>query len=314
MEPLTLTQLVPILQLAVGPVILISGVGLLLLTLTNRFGRMIDRTRSMIKEMSDERHVPVVVANLKEQVRILQRRSRILRFSITLAALSVLCVGVLIMGLFVAAFWRLELVGVLVAIFCTAILGLIGSMIALCGVMLVQVINVHYDATDFKSKIAEVQIRASGELAFPAIKLSDVPPGMRDGDRLTYRSTTGTSAINVHSVLEIDSETWVQTRDNLRTLRPGTEVYLESIQYTPPLLACSLVLGFASMLGLRTFSSYRRNISVSTDCPVRIKTTYPTAFELGFRFPSGVSPSISKHIIPSSELGNSSEQRIQEFA
>ena len=84
----------------------------------------------MIKEMSDERHVPVVVANLKEQVRILQRRSRILRLSITLAALSVLCVGVLIMGLFVAAFWRLELVGVLVAIFCTAILGLIGSMIA----------------------------------------------------------------------------------------------------------------------------------------------------------------------------------------
>ncbi len=130
MEPLSLTQLVPILQLAVGPVILISGVGLLLLTLTNRFGRMIDRTRSMIKEMSDERHVPVVVANLKEQVRILQRRSRILRLSITLAALSVLCVGVLIMGLFVAAFWRLELVGVLVAIFCTAILGLIGSMIA----------------------------------------------------------------------------------------------------------------------------------------------------------------------------------------
>ena len=38
-----LDQLIPILQLAIGPVILISGVGLLLLTLTNRFGRLVDR-------------------------------------------------------------------------------------------------------------------------------------------------------------------------------------------------------------------------------------------------------------------------------
>lgn len=43
MQSISLTELVPILQLAVGPVILISGVGLLLLTLTNRFGRMLDR-------------------------------------------------------------------------------------------------------------------------------------------------------------------------------------------------------------------------------------------------------------------------------
>jgi hypothetical protein len=130
MEPFSLTQLVPILQLAVGPVILISGVGLLLLTLTNRFGRMIDRTRSMIIELSDEAHPPVMVANIQGQLRILQRRSRILRLSIILAAVSVLCVGILILGLFVAALWQVPLVGALVATFCAAIFGLIGSMIA----------------------------------------------------------------------------------------------------------------------------------------------------------------------------------------
>ena len=37
-----LTDLVPILQMAIGPVILISGVGLLLLSMTNRLGRAID--------------------------------------------------------------------------------------------------------------------------------------------------------------------------------------------------------------------------------------------------------------------------------
>ena len=35
-----------ILQLAICPVILISGVGLLLLTMTNRFGRVIDREKA----------------------------------------------------------------------------------------------------------------------------------------------------------------------------------------------------------------------------------------------------------------------------
>ena len=40
--PLTsLEKIIPMLQVAIGPVILISGVGLLLLTMTNRLGRAI---------------------------------------------------------------------------------------------------------------------------------------------------------------------------------------------------------------------------------------------------------------------------------
>jgi hypothetical protein len=126
----SLTQLVPILQLAVGPVILISGVGLLLLTLTNRFGRMLDRSRTIISEITVGNHAPTVIANLHDQVEILHRRARILRLSITAAAITVLCVGVLILGLFVAALWQVEMTAVLVAIFCVAIIGLIGSMLA----------------------------------------------------------------------------------------------------------------------------------------------------------------------------------------
>ena len=40
---ISLSELVPILQIAIGPAILISGVGLLLLSMTNRLGRVIDR-------------------------------------------------------------------------------------------------------------------------------------------------------------------------------------------------------------------------------------------------------------------------------
>ncbi len=47
----TLNEIIPVLQTAIGPVILISGVGMLLLVMTGRFGRMIDRARVLAKEL-----------------------------------------------------------------------------------------------------------------------------------------------------------------------------------------------------------------------------------------------------------------------
>ena len=51
---MSLEQIIPILQLAIGPVIVISGVGLVLLSMTNRFGRVIDRSRSLTKIIRSE--------------------------------------------------------------------------------------------------------------------------------------------------------------------------------------------------------------------------------------------------------------------
>ena len=48
----SLEQIIPELRDAIGPVILISGVGLLLLTMTNRLGRTIDRARQLKAELS----------------------------------------------------------------------------------------------------------------------------------------------------------------------------------------------------------------------------------------------------------------------
>jgi hypothetical protein len=50
-HPTSLPTLIPILQLAVGPVILVSGIGLLLVMLTNRFGRIVDRARLLTREL-----------------------------------------------------------------------------------------------------------------------------------------------------------------------------------------------------------------------------------------------------------------------
>lgn len=96
-----LSELVPVLQIAVGPVILISGVGLLLLSMTNRLGRAIDRARKLRGEWSQAE--PPVQKRTLAQLQILWRRADLIRKSIILASLSLLLAACLIITLFAAA-------------------------------------------------------------------------------------------------------------------------------------------------------------------------------------------------------------------
>lgn len=127
MNALPLNQLVPVLQLAIGPVILISGVGLLLLTLTNRFGRLLDRARLLNRDRGPSAPGEKAV---RAQIDILHRRATLLRISVILAAITVLLVAVLILALFVAALFSLEAGWLIVALFCLSQISLIGSTLA----------------------------------------------------------------------------------------------------------------------------------------------------------------------------------------
>ncbi len=123
-----LHDLVPSLQVAIGPVILVSGVGLLLLSMTNRLGRVIDRSRLLALELrsggADHHHA-------RSQLEILARRARLIRQAITLAIVSALAAAMLIITLFVAAVFELEAVGVLVAaLFIGCMVALIGALVA----------------------------------------------------------------------------------------------------------------------------------------------------------------------------------------
>ena len=121
----SLPQLVPILQLAVGPVILISGVGLLQRSLTNRLGRLIDRARLFSRDRAAAGTGDT--ARIDAQRTISGRRASILRRSIMLGALAVQLVSVLILVRFVSALLRLEAGLLVIALFGCALLTLIGS-------------------------------------------------------------------------------------------------------------------------------------------------------------------------------------------
>jgi hypothetical protein len=87
-------------------VVLISGVGLLILSLTNRLGRVIDRGRSLVREMPDLSSQDQ--ARLKSQMAILTRRARLLQRSIISASVSVLLAALLVIALFLTAVFGLE--------------------------------------------------------------------------------------------------------------------------------------------------------------------------------------------------------------
>lgn len=124
---MSLTDLIPTLQLAIGPVILISGVGLILLSMTNRFGRIIDRSRILTEDLRRAPRAarPKILAQLK----ILASRARTLRSAIALAAVSVLFAATLIIALFLGALLQLAMAAAIVGLFVLCMLSLIASLL-----------------------------------------------------------------------------------------------------------------------------------------------------------------------------------------
>lgn len=102
----TLNDLIPIIQISVGPVILISGVGLLLLSTTNRLGRVIDRSRILHQEWRSEKSKDR--PSLQAQLRILWLRADRIRQAIFFSSLSVLLAACLIITLFLASLFKLD--------------------------------------------------------------------------------------------------------------------------------------------------------------------------------------------------------------
>ncbi|MCK5053458.1 MAG: DUF2721 domain-containing protein [Anaerolineales bacterium] len=127
MEIPSVGQLIPVLQTAIGPVILISGIGLLLLTMTNRLGRAIDRARILVGRLPNttEAKREKTVA----QLRILWGRARMIRLAIALASISALAAAILIIALFFTALWQIESAWIIVALFVACMASLIGSLV-----------------------------------------------------------------------------------------------------------------------------------------------------------------------------------------
>jgi hypothetical protein len=120
-------HLVPALQTAIGPMILVSGVGLVLLTMTNRLGRIVDRARALAAERRAAAEVER--PRLEAQLAVLERRARLVRGAIALATLSVLAAALLVIVLFLAAVLGIDGSWPVAALFVAAMAALAVSLV-----------------------------------------------------------------------------------------------------------------------------------------------------------------------------------------
>lgn len=121
------SQLVTVLQTAIGPVVVVSGVGLLLLTMTNRLGRIVDRSRALAHE-ARETSGPEK-ESITAQLRILGERAELVRRAIALAAFCVLFAAILVITLFVTALFEADLPWLVAGLFILSMLCLIASLV-----------------------------------------------------------------------------------------------------------------------------------------------------------------------------------------
>jgi hypothetical protein len=160
-------EFIDFLQACITPVALISGVGLLLLTITNRLGRTIDRTRQLVAELNrtatgNSSDQPAGTGNtgmgntgmgntgmentlegnagmdglkisrmvkMETEIRILYKRSRILRNSIAAMVISVISSSLIIPTLFFMILLEVDLRTVGYALFVVSILSILVSSI-----------------------------------------------------------------------------------------------------------------------------------------------------------------------------------------
>jgi hypothetical protein len=93
-------------QLAVAPVFLLSGIGAILVVMTNRLGRIIDRAR-VLEEKLDGASA-AILATLRADLGILSRRAKLISRAITLCTATALLVCTVIAVLFLSAFFRFD--------------------------------------------------------------------------------------------------------------------------------------------------------------------------------------------------------------
>ncbi len=120
-------HLIQLLQSLISPIVLISGVGLLLLSFTNRLGRVIDRSRFLVKELEQEKKDNFEIK--EKQISILYKRSRILQTSITAISITILLASLMILLLFFGYFTKINIEPFFLIIFVIAIFCLIFSII-----------------------------------------------------------------------------------------------------------------------------------------------------------------------------------------
>ena len=115
-------------QLAVAPVFLLSGVGVVLGVLTARLARIVDRARAAEEKLGID---PVHdTAEVRQQLHVLARRARLINIAITLITVTALLVALVVALLFASTFAPINLATPVAVLFVASMVSLVVALIA----------------------------------------------------------------------------------------------------------------------------------------------------------------------------------------
>lgn len=131
----SLSSVAYVIQLAVAPVFLVTGIAAMLGVLTSRLARVIDRARALepllaaLRETEPAASAAAAKSSaMRQQLRILARRARLINRAITLCVVSVLLICLVIIGLFVGTYLVPGLFWLSAAAFALALVVLIAAL------------------------------------------------------------------------------------------------------------------------------------------------------------------------------------------
>ena len=123
----SVTTVAHVIQLAVAPVFLLTGVGAILAVLINRLARVVDRFRVLERMQpaagNDERVI------IDTEMAILSRRARLIHWAISLCTVCALFICIVIATLFTGSILGADLSGTVAALFIAAMLALISGLL-----------------------------------------------------------------------------------------------------------------------------------------------------------------------------------------
>jgi len=113
-------------QLALGPVFLLNGIGVLLAMLTARLARIVDRARMLETRLSQAGEAEA--AEIHRTFAVTSRRARLVNRAITLATVAALLVACIVALLFTTGFITFRTGPVIAGLFVICMAALVGSL------------------------------------------------------------------------------------------------------------------------------------------------------------------------------------------
>jgi hypothetical protein len=128
MDGIEVVDIAHAIQLAVTPVFLLSGIGVLLGVLTNRLARIVDRARKIEDGLREATAADPDEA--RAQLGVASRRARFMNVSITLSTIAALLVSIVVAMLFASTFVPLNLAAYVALLFVLAMAALVGALVS----------------------------------------------------------------------------------------------------------------------------------------------------------------------------------------